>query len=293
MRSLISALLAIIFCVGSNAEAAQSARYNLLSPIAGQWDLELSNITGFTGPDSLVQVRENQVQGTPLQYSNLGLNEAQIPTIDAKYWLDSRDAVQFQFRYFFLDGTSFVSNPVFLNGSEIAAGQNVNASPKEYSASLLYERRLRPSGLDGWDLRGRIGVEYTRINFGFNNGYAQTNPPGGQSVEDFYLQELPVPILGLEGLRRICPHWIADVSLQGNWLGNVYSLRQEGGKVYLSQSGFEFHARLLYESRALEALHPFIGIAYYNYYQFENSAEDGNFLRYSFYGPEAGLDWSF
>jgi hypothetical protein len=46
--------------------------YSLLNPCAGQFDLQIGNLWGFTGPDSLVRVREFETEGTGLQFPRYG-----------------------------------------------------------------------------------------------------------------------------------------------------------------------------------------------------------------------------
>jgi hypothetical protein len=153
----------------------------------------------------------------------------------------------------------------------------------------------------GWDLRAQIGLEYTYINWEFNGDHAlvlQGSPPkavvGGDTKEDFYHQELPMPTLALEGWRRIGEHLIVQTSFKGNWINRWNSLRSEGGTVWLSQSGMEAHVRLLYSNPVwLGPVKPMIGFFFYYYRQFEDSHEDGNFLRWSAYGPEVGISYSF
>ncbi len=64
--------------------------------------------------------------------------------------------------------------------------------------------------------------------------------------------------------------------------------------VWLSQNGAEGHARLYYSNRAWLGPVQLMGGMFISYYsQLQDSHEDGNFLRWSSYGPEYGLVCSF
>jgi hypothetical protein len=54
---------------------------------------------------------------------------------------------------------------------------------------------------------------------------------------------MPVPTLGLEAYRHLNENLIFQGSIEGNWINRWNSLRDEGGKVWASESGFEVHAR--------------------------------------------------
>ena len=47
--------------------------YSLLNPCAGQFDLQVGNLWGFTGPGSLVRVREFETEGSGLDFSDMGM----------------------------------------------------------------------------------------------------------------------------------------------------------------------------------------------------------------------------
>lgn len=294
MKPARSALLVIALLPQLSHALDARSRPDILTPRAGQFDLELYNMTGFTGPGSVVEVRENGIEGARLRYRDLGLDVAQLPTLIIRYWLDSRDAVSFGARDFFLSGSGFLSSPANFNGATIAGGHTIDSSPDTYSVSLFYERRFTPETLGGWDLRGRLGLEYTRLNFMIDGGNAPVAPgsQGTETKEDFFVQELPVPVVGFEAVRKLSRAWTAELSLQGDWIDDWDSLRREGGDVRLTQAGAELHARALYSDVRLGPVRPLVGVFYYYFYQYENSGEDGNRVRYSSFGPEIGLSCS-
>ncbi len=103
-----------------------------------------------------------------------------------------------------------------------------------------------------------------------------------------------MPTLGLDARR----HWAGpldlEITAQGTWINKWNSLRNEGGTVYLSQSTFETHWRVVYSDPArLWGIRPFLGWSYYYYRQAETSGEIGNLARLQSYGPEIGASFSF
>ncbi|MGH7906327.1 MAG: hypothetical protein ACREP6_06840 [Candidatus Binataceae bacterium] len=69
-----------------------------------------------------MRVREFSTNGTALHFAALGINSVQIPTLDLTYWLDNANGVHFQFRYFDVTGSHFLSHQVNFNGATFTAG---------------------------------------------------------------------------------------------------------------------------------------------------------------------------
>lgn len=279
----------------------------LLHPHPWQFDLQAGCLFGFTGPGSIVRVREFQTEGTGLHLSYLGINTEQMPTGDITLWFTELSALHFRLRYFNLGGTRFLRHPVLYNGATLAPGQTLHTNPSEwFSVGLYYERRLSPwferyeNGwpiwLQHWDVRGRLGIEYTYLSFDINSGHAKvtSTSKGEESTEDFYHQSMPLPTVGVNALHRVGDDLLFDFSVQGNWINRWNSLRNEGGTIWASQNGVEAHARIFYSNRQyLGPVQPMIGMFIYYYSQLEDSHEDGNFLRWSSWGPELGINCSF
>jgi hypothetical protein len=279
---------------------------SLLSPRRGQIDLRVEGMFGFTGPGSLARVREFSIQGTGLEFGNLGLSEEQIPGLDLRYWISERSAFHFRFRYFAIGGSHFLSSPAFFNGATIAGNQTLDTSPDWYAGGFYYEHSFRswyaayesraPRWLQRWDLRGLVGIDFTYINFVIDGGHAPVvaNSHGKETKEDFYHQSMPMPTIGVEAYRPLSENFYFNAVIQGNWINRWNSLRNEGGTVWASQSSLEAHLRIyFYKPDLLGLFQPMAGFFYYYYRQFETSSEDGNFLRWSAFGPEIGVDVSF
>jgi hypothetical protein len=288
------------------AGTSQPRRFSLISPRGRQFDLQISGLFGFTGPGSIVRVREFQTEGTGLSFAGMGMNTQQMPTLDVRYWFNELNAIRFRFRYFNIGGSRFFATPIFFNGAEIVPNRTNNFDPSEwFAAGIYYERRLRPlynkyeagwpSWLRGWDLRGRIGLEFTYLNFSINGGSSPTKlrPGGEETKEDFYHQSMPLPTVGLDAYRRLTEQLFLQAEVEGNWINRWNSLRNEGGTVWASQNSIEAHVRVFYSNRAwFGPIQPMLGFYIYTYSQLEDSHEDGNFIRWSSYGPEIGINWS-
>ncbi len=281
--------------------------YSLIAPRFGQFDFQISGLFAFTGPGSIVRVREFQTEGTGLHFSSMDMNTEQMPTIDLRFWFNEVNAVHFRFRYFNIGGTHFSSTPIKFNGAIIPGGRTNNFDSWEwFSGGLYYERRLTPlyqkyeggwpTVLRGWDLRGRIGIEFTYLDFSINGGSTPTKltPGGEETKEDFYHQSMPLPTIGLEAYRQLSKNFLFQAEVEGNWINRWNSLRNEGGTVWASQNGIEAHAKLFYSNPSwFGPVQPMIGFFVYTYSQLEDSREDGNFIRWSSYGPEVGINYSF
>jgi hypothetical protein len=281
--------------------------YSLIEPRARQFDLMIENLSGFTGPGSIVRVREFNIEGNGLDFPSLGLNYQQMPTTEARYWFNQVDALDVQFRYFNIGAHKFQTRPIFFNGSQIKGRQVLNTNPSTwFSLSIFYERRLRPFyqeyeeswpvWMQKWDLRAKAGIEYTYLEFAIDGGHAPvtSTSKGEETTEDFYHQSMPVPTIGLEAMRRIDDNFSFDGSVQGGWINRWNSLRDEGGIIWASQNGVEGHMRMLYTNRAwLGPVQPMVGFFMYHYSQLEDSHEDGNFIRWFSFGPEYGVTLCF
>jgi len=67
--------------------------------------------------------------------------------------------------------------------------------------------------LQGWDLRGRIGIEFTYLNFSINGGSTPTKltPGSEETKEDFYHQSMPLSDNWTGGLSLV----VQELSFSG------------------------------------------------------------------------------
>src|SRR5262249_34398192 len=77
-----------------------------------------------------------------------------------------------------------------------------------------------PTLLQGWDLRGRIGIEYTYLYYVINGGSTPTHlaPGGEETAEDFYHQSMPLPTIGLEAYHLLFEGLLFQAEVEGNWI---------------------------------------------------------------------------
>ena len=298
------AVIGVIACALLRVSVATGEEF---APHPHQLDVEVANLSSFVADTSLVRVREHDIAGTRFHLAqDLGIQTMQIPRVLLTYWFNELKAVQVQLRYFEASGSHGLPQPATFNGATLAPGQRLKTGDTIwFDGVLYYEQRLTPlvqkyfgqfSLVQGLDLRAKVGLEYTYLDFRLNNGKARVTPTskGEESKEDFYHQELPMPTFGLELRRQLTEHFALEGTLKGNWINHWDSLRPEGGPVYTSQWGVETHWHVLYTNPVwLGGIGPFIGIGYFFSRQFETSREDGNFIRLSTVGPEFGLSYSF
>lgn len=314
---LLALLLAAAPASGQQTPSSptMSARNSFFTPQAHQFDLEVADNSLFDDGSSLVRRRQDSVRGSALHLGDdLGVDTLQMPTLHLDYWFDELNALEFQFRYLVLYGSEPLRPPgVTFNGDFILPGQKINTHGTTwFGAGLFYQRRISPwlygraanlpEFLRGWDLRPKIGLEFVYLDFQINNGHphdvsAHSPATGGGTLDArgrWHDQELPVPTIGIEARRQWAGHFDVEITAQGAWINKWNSLRSEGGTVYLSQSTFETHWRVIYNNpEQLWGVRPFLGWSYYYYRQAETSAGIGNLIRLQSYGPEVGASYSF
>jgi hypothetical protein len=306
--TIIAALFALIATAAAAlAQAGPAANQppSLLVPRIHQFDLELNNVSSFVDDSSLIRRREASITGSALHFGpDLGEDTLQMPEVNATFWLDGLNAVQFQWRSFLLYGSKFLPERVNFNGDVIAPGQDLNTDGTTwFTIGFFYERRISPwlrqyegglpEWLQRWDLRPRIGLEFTYLDFMLNNAHPRLISGDLEAHGRWQNQESPVPAIGLEARRDIGHDLSVEVTAQGTWINKWDSFRSQSGTIYLSQSEFENHWRLIYEGYVLAGFRPFLGFTYYYYKQAETSAEIGNLVRLQTYGPEVGIGYSF
>ena len=238
-----------------------------------RWEVTLDGRLGF--PTGRLRVGEFPTgglkgggggsPGSLLRLRTLGINESEALEGTVAFHATPRDAVRASYLYYFLDGSSTPRVSVVYNGQEFTPGHlRTNADFSRFS--LAYERTLlgRPSG-EG--LIGSAGLTYVSLNPTLT-GHGKSNS------EDFYRQELPVPILGLRWEHPLGQRLLMRASVAGGGLPRVDSLRREGGTVYLRQSHADAGAGLAY----LLGPHARIELGYdFTYFfQREKSSEDDN-----------------
>lgn len=226
-------------------------------------------------PGGWVQVRENAIQGTRLDFhQDLGVSHITSQDMTLRYAPDDSDFWAFTLKSYTLDGTAVPMHDVYYNGTTLEAGKGLSATthlPDYLQLDALRGWRITDSS--GADRTLALGLTYTAINF-YVDGSVAANSVGHETKEDFVTQELPV-LLAAVGVRQpLGRGWSVDSSLDLAYLPWINSLRREGGVVRLTQSRLDLTAEL---SNAVTRNFSFTLSVYYRYYhQHEQSGEDDN-----------------
>jgi len=141
-----------------------------------------------------------------------------------------------------------------------------------YRLSLSYERTLF-SWSSGEQVIVSVGFTWVSLNPMLSGNLENK----GEESEDFYAQELPVPIFGVRWDLPLGPHLPLRSAVSGGALPKVNSLRQEGGTVYLQQSHADVDIGLVY----LIGQHAEAGLGHHftYFFQHETSHEDNNLFQ--------------
>jgi hypothetical protein len=244
---------------------------------AGTWHVSAGVEQGT--PGGWVRVREFDVRGTRL-YLRDDLNVHRMQTLRLGAWksLSADSQLHFGFASHRFTGHAVFASPVYFNGTTVPAGGHLDTATgwQDYmDLDASWWRRLYASG-HGGTLWGSIGARYTLLNFRMH-GTIATDSPGHELKEDFYVQELPIPTLGLHLRMPLATHWSLLGDFTAGRLPWVNSLRTEGGQVKLAQTHVEFRIG------ASDAFAPRWSLDLYAFHsalvQSERSREDGNFVR--------------
>ena len=216
--------------------------------------------------------------GTLLRLRTLGIDVSGALEGSAAFHVTLRDALRASYLYYLLRGSTTLNGPsVVFNGQEFTAG-SLDTNADFYRISLAYERTLfsRPSGEQ---LVGSVGLTYVN----FNPTLTGSTPPqsgssgeahGKSNSEDFYRQELPVPILGLRWDHPLSSRLLLRMSVEGGGLPRVATPWKEGGTIYLQQSHADASLGLAYIVGPHAQLEAGYHLSYF--FQHEKSHEDNN-----------------
>ena len=249
-------------------------------PGAPRWEVTLDGRVGF--PTGYVRVGESEIHGTRLHLRDIGITLSEAVEVGAAVWLTPRDAVRASYLYYFLRGGARLDRAVPFDGRDWNAG-HLDANADFWRASVAYERLLT-SESDPQRLVATLGLTYVWLNAGLTqHGHAK--------AEDFYLQEMPVPIAGLRFETPLTDRLGLHVSAAGGLLPKVDSLRREGGTVYTWQSHAEADAVASYALTKMLSVEASYRFTYLH--QHEKSHEDDNVFELIDHGPHARVTLRF
>src|SRR5713101_2611937 len=178
MSSILSAhrWVALIGCITVSALRVSGTAGEEFAPSPHQLDLEIANLASFVADTSLVRVREHAIEGTRFHLArDLGIQTMQLPAVSLTYWFDEFNALQVYLRYFESAGSHGLAQAATFNGATLAPGQRLKTGDTLwFDGALYYERRLTPllhkylsrfALVQGLDLRAKIGLEFTYLDF--------------------------------------------------------------------------------------------------------------------------------
>jgi hypothetical protein len=258
------------------AAAAQSptATENALSTA---WEISLDGQVGI--PRGYLKVGEFNIAGTRLRlHDGLGIDMSEAVEARLGYHLTPRDTLRVTFLYYFLRGHTTTASPVAYNGQIFPAG-HLDSNADFYRISLAYERALVTTD-NGLRLSGNVGLTYVYLN-----------PKVNQNAEDFYLQELPIPVLGLRVNTPLGRRLGLSAFVEGGGLPRVNSGRKEGGTIFLTQHHADAGLGLTYMLTSSLQLHA--GYRFTYFFQHETSHEDDNAFQLIDNGLQVGLNFRF
>jgi hypothetical protein len=246
----------------------------------GRWEVTVDGRVGFpvgqlkVGEFPTTAPKTGGTPGTQFRLSDLGIHVSESVDASLAFNLTPRDALRASYLYYFLRGSSTIRQSVVFNGQEFTSGR-LNTNADFYRLSLAYERTLihLPSQER---LVASVGLTYVNFNPTLTGSSSEggAEAHGRSNSEDFYRQELPVPIAGLLWDHPIWRQLLLRTSLAGGGLPRINSGRKEGGIVYLNQTHADFGLGLAY----LLSPHAEIQAGYqFTYFrQHEKSHEDNN-----------------
>lgn len=263
------------------ALSASSAVLAPASAHAAAWQLGFSAERGT--PGGYVQVRENQIDGTPLQLrSNLGVTSATNLRLSAVHSFGRDGLLHLALSSTTLDGTATLGQTAYFNGTTLAPGPISSDTHFPDYLRLQADYRYRVTGFGhGGRLWLSAGLAFVSLNFRI----AATVAPGSighETKEDFNTQELPIPVFGIHLSYPLGAALSLYAGFQGGHLPWTNSLRREGGMVQLTQTNEDAVFGLRYRfARTWSAR---LYLYDYRYQQNERSAEDGNYVQINQHG---------
>jgi hypothetical protein len=257
---------------------------------ATDWHVRLAAEQSWTG--GWIRVRENDVPATRLRLNDdLGVNHTQSLRLLAWTPLVDVGELHLGLSTHRLDASARFAAPVYFNGTKVAPGRldTVTHFQDFIELDASYWRHLVDVGRGG-SLWGSLGARYVMLNFRMQGAIA-ADSPGHELKEDFYVQELPVPMLGLHLRYPLGDALQLTADVSWGRLPWVDSLRTEGGEVRLAQTDSDEQVGLTYR------FSPYWQLTAYAFHtefaQDERSREDGNTVYLHDSGLGVSADYAF
>jgi opacity protein-like surface antigen len=291
MAALATILLTASAPVWAQSDAGIVARSESVSGaerFVPRWEIGLNGQIG--APFGFVKVGEVDRAGTKLGLrGDLGIDAYETTGLAAAWHLTDRDAIRGRFDYTFLYGDAELDRNIAFNGALIAGGTELSTKPIFARGTLLFEHAFVQHP-DGTLLAAGGGLTFTYLHWKMTGTLAAATI-GHETGEDFYAQELPIPLVSVRGEYPLMPRLKLLGTIDGGALPSVDSLRTEGGTVKLAQAHADVFAGLRYE--ITPRLFADGGYSYTYFSQHEKSHEDDNKILFIGHGFAFGMTYLF
>ena len=254
------------------------------------WDIALD--AEYGSPSGWVQVRENEIEGTRLHIDDdLDVNHMPTLRFRADKAFSDVSELHLEASASMLDGGATIDAPVNFNGATIAPGRldTITHFQDFLAFDVAYWRRFYRFD-NGGTFWGSAGLTYVLLNFRLQ-GTIAANSAGDELKEDFYVQEVPVPVFGLHLRYPLGSSWqlLGDVSVgRLPWVDSHHS---EGGEVRIAQSNQDASIGVEYAFAGQWRAGAYLFHSYFA--QDERSHEDGNAIRLTSNGLGVSIKYAF
>jgi hypothetical protein len=226
---------------------------------AGWW---MGLTAGIGTADGQVRVGEPS-PSTPLALGDdLGIGHLLQVGISVDGHLSSAHRLHFSFESLPMSGSKEFEKTVYFDEGVFPAGSTPGSDPRFYLADFEYARVFaRPAAPSRWLLLA--GVDYAYLDFRI-----------GDQSENFYKQEVPMPVLGAGWERKLGKSAVFQFKSKGFRYNHLNTGEKEGGTVYLSQVLWDTSAGVSWSSSPRTSWNLAYRFLYFS--QTETSNEDFN-----------------
>ncbi len=279
--------LAVLAVVASLAAAAtRTDAQDTAGP--GPWEIAIGTQIG--APAGFVKVGEHDRSGDLLHFhGDLGIDTFEVVDAAAAYHLTPDDTFRARFDYTFLYGGTTLDEDVAFNGATLAGGTHLDTRPVFTRVSGFYDHRFIAAA-NGLTVAAGVGLTYVYLHFKLH-GTLAPDTLGKETQEDFYAQELPVPLGLIHAEYPLGDRLLAMGWVDGGALPRVDSLRTEGGQVTLTQGHADVFLGLRYAVTPALAVDG--GYTFTYFAQHETSSEDDNEILFLGHGFGLNVGYRF
>jgi hypothetical protein len=212
--------------------------------------------------DGQVRVGEPS-PSTPLNLKDdLGMDAAFTFGLEVSGSAGFSNRMRFSGESLFMSGSKTFDKTVDFDEGSFPPGSSPKADPRFYLLEAEYARVFGESGARShWLLLA--GVAYAYLDFRL-----------GDQSEDFYRQEVPMPVLGAGWELNATDNGTFRVALEGFRYNHLNTGEKEGSTVYLDQQLVDFWAGWL--GHISPRIGWSAGYRFFSFSQTENSSEDYN-----------------